>query len=83
MFSSRQEIETKVIDFLAEMLELEPGGITADTNLYEDLDLDSIDAIDLMLRIQEITGHKVASENFKQIRIVNDVVDAIEVLLKS
>jgi acyl carrier protein len=82
MFSSREEIESKLIEILIEMFELEPADVTADAKLYDDLDLDSIDAVDLLVRLREFTGRKVDSEDFKDIRTVNDVTNVIEKFLK-
>lgn len=81
-FSSRAEIESKLIEILIEMFELEPGDVSADAKLYDDLDLDSIDAVDLLVRLKEFTGRKVDAESFKDIRTVNDVTDVIEKFLK-
>ena len=49
--------------------------ITPDADLVDQLNLDSIDAIDLMVRIQEITGRKVSPEEFKTVRTINDVLN--------
>ena len=54
-----------------------------DTGLFDELDLDSIDAVDLVVRLQNLTGKKIQPEEFKQIRTVNDVVDSVEQLLKA
>lgn len=80
--SSREQIQSKLIEILAEMFELEPADIRADSELYDELDIDSIDAVDLIVRLKEITGKKVEPEEFKEIRTVSDVVDAIEDLVK-
>ena len=82
MFSSREEIESKLFEILIEMFELEPADVTAEAKLYDDLDLDSIDAVDLLVRLKEFTGRKVDPEDFKDIRTVNDVADVIEKFLK-
>jgi acyl carrier protein len=50
--------------------------------LFEDLDLDSIDAIDLIVRLQKITDLRVEAEQFKQIRTLDDVVKVIERLIQ-
>ena len=80
--SSRVEIEAMLAEILIEMFEVEPGDVTAEAELYDDLDIDSIDAVDLIVRLKEITGKKVDPEDFKEIRTVTDVVDTIESLLK-
>ena len=66
---------------LVEQFELDPAKITPDARLYEDLDLDSIDAVDLIIKLQEMTGRKVSPEEFKGVRTVGDVQKVIEKLL--
>ena len=68
-------------DIFVEMFELEESDITLSANLYEDLDIDSIDAVDLVIRLKEWTGEKVAPEEFKEVRTVGDVVDSIDELI--
>ncbi len=55
--------------------------ITREARLYEDLDLDSIDAVDLVVRLQEITKKRIKPDRFKGVRTVQDVVDAVEELV--
>ena len=43
-----------------------------------DLDVDSIDAIDLVVKIKELTGKQVQPEDFKNVRTVQDVVTVIQ-----
>ena len=66
---------------LVEQFELDPAKITPEARLYEDLDLDSIDAVDLIIKLQEMTGRKVSPEEFKGVRTVGDVQRVIEKLL--
>jgi acyl carrier protein len=66
---------------LVEQFELDPAKITPDARLYEDLDLDSIDAVDLIIKLQEITGRKVSPEDFKGARTVADIQRIIERLI--
>ncbi len=80
--STRGEIEAKLVEILIEMFELEAENITSEASLYDDLDIDSIDAVDLIVRLKELTGKKVDPEDFKEIRTVDDVVSAIEGLLR-
>ena len=54
-----------------------------DAKLFEELDLDSIDAVDLIVRLQQFTGKKVDPESFKQIRTLGDVVRAVDALINS
>jgi acyl carrier protein len=61
--------------------EIEPERITLQTDLFSDLDLDSIDAVDLAIKLQEITGRRVRPQEFKGIRTVADVVATVRRLL--
>lgn len=79
--SNRAQIEEKVIAVLADLFELEASAITSESNLYEDLDIDSIDAVDLAVELKKMTGKKIQLEDFKNIRTVADVVVAIETLM--
>lgn len=66
---------------LVEQFELDPAKITPEARLQEDLDLDSIDAVDMIIKLQEITGRKVRPEDFKEVRTVADVQRVIEKLM--
>lgn len=78
---SQEEIFEKLKTILVDDFEIAPEKLTLDANLFEDLEFDSIDAVDLAVKLQEFTEKKISPENFKQIRTVNDVVLAIEELL--
>ena len=51
-----------------------------EARLYDDLDLDSIDAVDMVVHLQKKTGHKIKPDTFKAVRTVQDVVDVVEQL---
>jgi acyl carrier protein len=74
---SRDELFAWVVDLLAEMFELDKSSLTLNSNLYADLDIDSIDAVDLAVKLKQLTGRGLAPEVFKTIRTVGDVVDAL------
>ena len=78
---SREEILTYLRDVLVELFELKPEQIVPEANLYTDLDIDSIDAVDLILKLKDLTGRKIQPQTFKHVRTVGDVVDAIEALM--
>ncbi|MDN3614370.1 MAG: acyl carrier protein [Vibrio gallaecicus] len=79
---NKQEVFTQVKDALIELFELEADDITGEAHLYQDLDLDSIDAVDLVVHLQKVTGKKIKPEEFKAVRTVNDVVESVANLLK-
>lgn len=72
-----QDIFTKLADILEELFEIERETIKMDSNLYEDLDIDSIDAIDLVIELKKLTGKKIDPEEFKKVRTVSDIVHEI------
>ena len=74
---TREDIFNILRDALVELFELEPERVTLDANLYQDLEIDSIDAIDLIDHIKRQTGKKIAAEEFTAVRTVNDVVEAV------
>ncbi len=78
---TRDEIFATLKSVLHELFEVDPARIRLDSQLYADLDIDSIDAADLVVRLRELTGKKVKPEDFRQVRTVSDVIDAIEKML--
>jgi acyl carrier protein len=80
---SRDEIFAQLKSELCSLFELRPEQITAQARLYDDLDLDSIDAVDLAVRLQELTKKRIKPEQFKAVRTVDDVVDAVLQMLRA
>ena len=74
---SREEIFATLRDALVELFELDAERVTLEANLYQDLEIDSIDAVDLIDHIKRQTGKKIAAEEFKAVRTVGDVVEAV------
>ena len=75
------EIENTIKRILAEDFDVDADSLKPETNLFTELDLDSIDAVDLVVRLQQETGKKVNPEDFKQIRTLQDVVTAVSKLV--
>lgn len=80
---TKEEIFVELKRILVELFETEEESIALDASLYEELDLDSIDAIDMVVKLQELTGKKVKPEDFKSARSVSDVVDAVYDMLQA
>jgi acyl carrier protein len=81
--NNRDEILDSIKKIMLEMFEIEENQVTLDARLYEDLDFDSIDAVDMIVKLKEITGRAVKPEDFKAARTVNDVVEAIFKLMNA
>lgn len=74
---SKEELLSMLTKLLVDEFEIPVEDISLDAELYSELDLDSIDAVDLVVRLRELTGKKIAPESFKQVRTVADIVDAL------
>ena len=75
---TRDEIYTRLRDLLSQRFEVDPARVTPSTRLFQDLDLDSIDAIDMAVELQEWTGRRLPEEALRSIRTIDDVVTMVE-----
>jgi len=78
---SDQQILARLRELLADKFEVDPARVTLEADLYNDLDLDSIDAVDLVIKLQEMTGKRIKPEEFRGVRTIGDVVVAVDRLL--
>lgn len=83
MTMTEQDIFNKLKEVLADSFRLDPDKITLDSHLFKDLDLDSIDAVELAIQLQDFTGRRVKAQEFKDVRTVGDVVTTIHRMLQS
>lgn len=79
--NNRDEILQVLKQIMLEMFEVEEEKVTLNARLTEDLDFDSIDAVDMIVKLKEITGKAIKQEDFKSARTINDVVDAVYQLI--
>lgn len=80
---NQEEIYLRIVSVLEELFEIDPQQITREANLYQDLDIDSIDAVDLVVELKKITGKKIQPDDFKAVRTVQDVVEQVDKLLNN
>ena len=80
---TRDEILEQIKASLAELFELDPARITLAARLNEDLEIDSIDAVDLLDGLRRQTGRKISAEDFRSVRTVGDLVEAIYKLVQA
>lgn len=80
---TKEEIFEEIKAILVKDFECEEGAVTPEARFREDLDFDSIDAVDLIVRLQNRTGIKVKAEDFQSIRTLGDVAGVIERLIAS
>jgi len=67
---------------LVELFQLDPARITPEARLGDDLEIDSIDAVDLVEHVKRLTGRKISAEEFRSVRTVSDLVQALERLVR-
>jgi acyl carrier protein len=72
----------KLKEVLIQEFELEAGDISPEANLMTDLDLDSIDAVDLIVKMKPYLSGNIEPEMFKHVRTVQDVVEVLHPLVK-
>jgi acyl carrier protein len=80
---SKEEILDWMRKVLQEQFEIPAERVTSEALLYQDLDIDSIDAVDLLIKLKQLTGQPISPEVFKQVRTVGDVVDAVHAHLQN
>jgi acyl carrier protein len=67
---------------LIDIFEIEADTIQADAKLMDDLGLDSIDGVDMMVRLQERIGQKITPEQFENVQTVDDIVELVVTMTK-
>ncbi len=80
---TRDEITQRIVETMSETFDLAAEDITLEANLFDDLDLDSIDAIDMAVQLQDLAGQRVPEEALRSLRTVGDVVALVESLLNT
>jgi acyl carrier protein len=79
---SRDEVLDRIRGTLVELFELSSADVTPEARLYEDLEIDSIDVVDLMEEMHRRTGRKASPEDFRSVRTVADLVSVMQRLMK-
>ncbi len=77
MSHSRETILEQTRKILTELFEIERTDLTEDALLYEDLDIDSIDTVDLLIELKRFTGKEIQPQSFSESRTLGDIVTVI------
>ena len=80
---TRAEVTKKITSTLSTLFEVDPEAISESSLLYEDLDIDSIDAIDLIVELKSFTGLVIDPEDFKSVKTIEDVINIVCKLLEN
>jgi len=78
---SREQILGEIQRFMKELFELEADRVTPEARLIEDLELDSLDAIDLAVKVEEQIGTSFDEQKIRSLRTIDDVVSALQELI--
>jgi acyl carrier protein len=78
---SNEDILARLREVLRDTFEIDPLRVQPQTHLFTELELDSIDAVDLAIQVQDMTGTRIKPEDFKNVRTVDDVVTTVRALL--
>ena len=74
---TKDDIYQRIVQILQETFDIEAERIQPQAKLYEDLDINSIDAVDLIVQLKPLAGKRLNAESFKSVRSIQDVVDAL------
>ena len=77
---SREEILEHLTICLGELFDVAREKVVPEARLYEDLDIDSIDAVDLVVQLQKLTRRRFKPEEFRSVRTISDVVERVSEL---
>ncbi|GGW84980.1 acyl carrier protein [Alteromonas halophila] len=80
MTEQEQQILAQIKVVLVDLFELDEEDIVPQARLYEDLDIDSIDAVDLLIDLKKSTDVTVTPEQFSEVRTIQDVIDVFTAL---
>ncbi|HEY0860346.1 acyl carrier protein [Pseudoxanthomonas sp. F37] len=79
---TKNELFERIAAILHDSFEIEPARITPEARLYDDLDIDSIDAVDLIVQLKPLLGRSLQPDAFKAVRTVQDIVDVLYGLIR-
>ena len=80
---TNEEILNRIKEIMSEIFDIAPDQIVMEARLREDLDIDSIDAVDLIVQLKPLVGKRMQPEAFKTVRTIGDVIDAIQALVSN
>ncbi|WP_440270662.1 acyl carrier protein [Duodenibacillus massiliensis] len=79
---TEQQVFDELKKILVETFEVKPEEVTKDAKIYDDLDIDSIDAVDLMVKLQPFIGNRrISPADFKSVRTIGDLTETLVKLI--
>ena len=68
----------QIKEILKDTMDIDESKITLDAKLKEDLELDSLDSVELIMSAEEEFGIEIPDEDVMNLKTVNDIVNYIE-----
>lgn len=78
---TQDQIFGRIVEILANTFGVDAQRVTRSSKLGDDLDIDSIDAVDLIVQLKPMIGSNLRPEAFKSVRTVGDVVDVVHSMM--
>lgn len=78
---TKDQLFQRIVGILHDTFDIDPSRVTPEARLGEDLDIDSIDAVDLIVQLKPLLGGNLQPEAFRSVRTVQDVVDALHAMM--
>ena len=79
---TKEAILEQLTTILVKLFEVDPTAISLSADLYKDFDIDSIDAVDMVMELQDLTGKKMGPTDFKNVRTVGDIVNVVYLMMQ-
>jgi acyl carrier protein len=78
---THDQIYSRIVEILADTFDVDAARVTRNSQLGPDLDIDSIDAVDLIVQLKPMIGSNLRPEAFKSVRTVGDVVEVVHSMM--
>lgn len=77
MAHSKQEVVDHINSILIDLFEIEEEKLVPEANLHEDLDIDSIDTIDLLIELKKFVPQEIDADKFIDAKTLGDVAEIV------
>jgi len=77
MEHTKQEVRDHIHGVLIDLFEIEEGKLVPEAKLYEDLDIDSIDTVDLLIELKKFVPEDINPDKFIDSKTLGEVIDVV------
>lgn len=72
------EVQDKVIKIVSDATKVDAGNIKAETNFIDDLNLDSLDMVEMMMKMEEEFGIEIPEDKTEDLKTISDVTNFLK-----